>query len=110
MQCSPLGAHSGIGDAGTIDVCVCVACITSFMLAEFEDMLTVSDSLPYLVKMVCSNGSNLEQTVLSGGLDVEPSRFQAELPVRRSINEDPNVYEWKAKAEDVYRSLNQYCL
>lgn len=77
---------------------------------EFEDMLIISDSLPYLVKLVCSDGSNLEQTVLSGGTHVESSRFQAELPVRRSINEDPNVYEWRVKAKDVYRSLNQYCL
>ena len=27
---------------------------------EFEDMLIASDSLPYLVKLVCSDGSNLE--------------------------------------------------
>ena len=77
---------------------------------EFEDMLVVSDLLPYLVKLVCGDGSNLEQTILSGGIDVESSRFQAELPVRRSVNEDPNVYEWRVKAKDVYRSLNQYCL
>ena len=77
---------------------------------EFEDMLTVSDSLPYLVKIICSDSSNLEKVVLSERLEVESSKFQAELPVRRSINEDPNVYEWRVKAEDVYHSLNQYCL
>ena len=77
---------------------------------EFEDMLTVSDSLPYLVKIICSDSSNLEKVVLSERLEVESSKFQAELPVRRSINEDPNVYEWRVKAADVYHSLNQYCL
>ena len=77
---------------------------------EFEDMLTVSDSLPYLVKIICSDSSNLEKVVLSDRPDIESSKFQAELPVRRSINEDPNVYEWRVKAEDVYHSLNQYCL
>jgi len=77
---------------------------------EFEDMLIVSDSLPYLVEMVCSGDPNLELTVLTDRLDVGSSRFQVKLPVRRSINEDPNVYEWSVKARDVYRSLNQYCL
>ena len=77
---------------------------------EFEDMLTVSDSLPYLVKIVCSDGSNLEQIGLPDGLDVASSIYQVNLPVRRSINEDPNVYEWRVKANDVYHSLNQYCL
>ena len=77
---------------------------------EFEDMLTVSDSLPYLVKIVCSDGSNLEQIALPDGLDVASSIYQVNLPVRRSINEDPNVYEWRVKANDVYHSLNQYCL
>lgn len=76
---------------------------------EFEDMLTVSNSLPYLVKIVCSDGSNLEQNALLRGLDVASSRFQVNLPVRRSINEDPNVYEWRLRAKDVYHSLNQYC-
>ena len=77
---------------------------------EIEDMLTVSDSLPYLVKIVCSDNSNLEQIALIDSLDVASSRFQVNLPVRRSINEDPNVYEWRVKAKDIYQSLNQYCL
>lgn len=76
----------------------------------FEDMLTVSDSLPYLVKIICSDSSNLEKVVHSDRPDIGSSKFQAELPVRRSIKEDSNVYEWRVKAEDVYHSLNQYCL
>ena len=77
---------------------------------EAEDMLTVSESLPYLVEIVCSDGSDFEQIGLLGSLDVASSRFQVNLPVRRSINEDPNLYEWRVKAKDVYHSLNQYCL
>lgn len=77
---------------------------------EFEDLLIVSDSLPYLVKLVCSDGSDLDQIVLYGGLHDESSRYEANLPARRSINEDPNMYEWSLMAKDVHRSLNQYCL
>lgn len=78
---------------------------------EFEDMLTVSDSLPFLVRIVCSDFSDMETIVFSGGgLNEGSSRFEVNLPARRSINEDPNVYEWRLMAKDVYRSLNRYCL
>ena len=78
---------------------------------EFEDMLTVSDSLPFLVRIVCSDASDMKKIVFSGGgLNEGSSRLEVNLPARRSINEDPNVYEWRLMAKDVYRLLNRYCL
>ena len=76
---------------------------------DFEDLLIFSDSLPYLVKLVCEKSLDVEKLNSNNEGYASSSKYEADVRVRRSITEDPNVYEWRVKAEDVYSSLKKYC-
>lgn len=76
---------------------------------EFEDLMIVTDALPGLVSIVCSELPNYpveESTRMS--IEAVTS-YEASFPIRRVLNQDPDLYEWRADAVDVYRSLDVFC-
>lgn len=77
---------------------------------DFQDLLIVSDSLPYLVGLVCSDSLEADKIKTLNEIYADSSAYEMNVRMRRSINEDPNVYEWRVEAENVYSSLNKYCL
>lgn len=76
---------------------------------EFEDLMIVSDALPGLVRIICRELPD-RPVVESTSMAIEARTvYVANFPIRRVINEDPEIYEWRADAVDVYRALGDYC-
>jgi len=76
---------------------------------EFEDLMIVSDALPGLVQIVCREFPD-RPVVESTSVAIETRIvYAANFPIRRFINEHPDIYEWRADAVDVYRALNDHC-